>query len=664
MSRWRRAAGRVLFALLGGTAAVGLAELGFRARDDGTFPHLNCFVADGERAVRLEPLATERLRFGAADNPITDVRIGPEGYRGGGLPAPGDQEILVVGDSQVFGLGVQEDQTFAHVLELALRKEPGIGPSQPRIADPTFEPRLDVEPAAEPRGSWKTQSLPPAPAPSSVPVDVVNLGVPTYGPAEYGSVVEESLRTRHPKVVIYTLNLANDLFEASRRNVDRHAEVDGWAVRKENAPRFQLPFPFRRALLRRSHFVYALRSWWGNEAGSRPSEGTANDLLPVLEHGVETDEQARVALRADATAAGVALLAAQAKLDRTRDVLVSALAALDRCTDEGGRRFACGFARQATKAGAKSSFLDFDEINGEEEREVTITAEHLHRAALMFAYENDDARHIAELERDPALKKAADGFRTARAELSALRQTSFDPQPTVLTPELKRVAEACKARGIRLVVLLLPIDVVVSKEEWRKYGYDPAEQPDLSVADAFARSVEESARWLGAEVLDATPHLRAASPAAFLRGDLHMTPKGHDAVARALAELLRAEPELYRAKPMAEGVSSGIWIENEPALSSARMEACLPPGTSRPRGGGDEDCERTYSTCPELMACLAGNPAAPPLCRPGAVSFGDHARCVPRCAPGGDACGDGARCMAWRGVHGCVPKRMRLFDLR
>ena len=46
-----------------------------------------------------------------------------------------------------------------------------------------------------------------------------------------------------------------------------------------------------------------------------------------------------------------------------------------------------------------------------------------------------------------------------------------------------------------------------------------------------------AAERLGAEVLDLAPALASAQPGAFLDGDLHLTPKGHVAVAEALAHL-------------------------------------------------------------------------------------------------------------------------------
>ena len=60
-----------------------------------------------------------------------------DGFRGPAWPAPSPSDILVFGDSQVFGLGVEDDQTFSAVLQEQLH------------------------------------------------APVLNAGVPTYGPLEY-----------------------------------------------------------------------------------------------------------------------------------------------------------------------------------------------------------------------------------------------------------------------------------------------------------------------------------------------------------------------------------------------------------------------------------------------------------------------------------------------
>jgi hypothetical protein len=101
--------------LLGTAAGLALAEGAFRLRDHGAFPHLNVYVADAELGARLRPHAEERVGIG--NNPVSSVRINAEGYRGGDWPAPGGDEVLVVGDSMAFGLGVEEGEAFSARLE-------------------------------------------------------------------------------------------------------------------------------------------------------------------------------------------------------------------------------------------------------------------------------------------------------------------------------------------------------------------------------------------------------------------------------------------------------------------------------------------------------------------------------------------------------------------
>ena len=134
--RWALRAGMVVAGLFLGLV---VAELVFRYRDAGAFPHLNVYVADPELGVRLMPGATQKLAFGG--NPVTRIRINDDGFRGADLPAPSKDEVLVVGDSQVFGLGVEEDETFSAKLAAATKRT------------------------------------------------VVNARVPTYGPGEYAAMV-------------------------------------------------------------------------------------------------------------------------------------------------------------------------------------------------------------------------------------------------------------------------------------------------------------------------------------------------------------------------------------------------------------------------------------------------------------------------------------------
>ena len=164
---------RLAQALAGLLAGLLLVEGGFHLRDQGAFPHVQCYLPDPVLGLRLEPGATQKISF--SDNPVTSIRISSSGLRGDDLLPPADGEIIVVGDSQVFGLGVEEDQTFSA-----------------RLAELTGRP-------------------------------VINAGVPTYGPPEYAELARRLVEERSPHTVVFTVNMVNDLFEWDAPNIERHA---------------------------------------------------------------------------------------------------------------------------------------------------------------------------------------------------------------------------------------------------------------------------------------------------------------------------------------------------------------------------------------------------------------------------------------------------------
>jgi hypothetical protein len=201
---------RVLQVVLGLSLGLVLTELLFWLRDGGAFPHVNFYVPDAERGVRLEPNVSQRLQLG--NNPLTTAHTNSQGFRGAEWPQTTGDDVIVVGDSQVFGLGVEDDETFSARLGTELK------------------------------------------------APVLNAGVPTYGPREYLATAAELLKTRRAKHVVVVINASNDFFEVERPNLTRHAVWDGWAVRKETAPtEAPLAFPGRHWLMSRSHAVYALR---------------------------------------------------------------------------------------------------------------------------------------------------------------------------------------------------------------------------------------------------------------------------------------------------------------------------------------------------------------------------------------------------------------------
>jgi hypothetical protein len=483
---------------IGGVLAglcVGLvvAELAFRWRDHGAFPHLNVYKSDAELGVRLMPGTEENVSFDG--NPVTHVRINDAGYRGADWGAPAADEVLVVGDSQVFGLGVEEDETFSAKLAAALGRP------------------------------------------------VRNGGVPTYGPGEYRAVIAEQLAARHPKTVVVAINLVNDLFEIQHPNKDRHAVWDGWAVRKELAPTSTTSFPGRDFLYRRSHLFFALRKWRAQESdeGGLPSEGTWRDAVTTGQQLTAAHEKTKAEKSKHAQD-----LAAIEKALRDDDDKLDELTQNENLSDviyTGDTAHTFDPSQIDTWTGAKANPGDivFDNSGGEEARNVTATAEQIRQAAAARAKMRAKiqawaAKHKGKLA--DAIKATATSFSSDTAKLTDLdAQRIVDLLDPPLAPYIREVNQLVTAGGARLVVVVLPIDVQVSAEEWKKYGHAPMEMgPSRALGTEIAVWCTEH----GISALDATDTLAAAEPGAFLKGDIHMTPKGHAAVAAALAKVIAA----------------------------------------------------------------------------------------------------------------------------
>lgn len=486
-------------ALAGLALGLAIAEGAFWLRDGGAFPHLNVYTADPELGLRLEKGSSESISFGG--NPITSVRINSSGFRGEDWPAQGGNEIIVVGDSQAFGLGVNEGDTFSKTLETTLGGD----------------------------------------------TRVLNAGVPTWGPVEYNRILKELVPARKPKAIVYTVNFVNDAFEAERPNPERHALWDGWAVRKETAPTSITNFPGRHFLFGKSHAFFALRSFLhgaqGPERDDRgfASEGTWKDLIgmggeratqndfardEIERMGQLQESRARFAARkALAAELRVKLLAYNIlKLDgQTASVYSSSHA-------NPGDIVTPQWGEEGMPLGASVLY-----IQQAADMRRRFEAELKKRAAENAG--SDEAKQIesALSERDELEKKLIEVL----SEPVALARASY--------PLLKAVLEAksfVESMGVRFVLLALPIDVYVSADEWKKYGREPM---DISGLQVLINDLAEGTRELGASAVDATQALKEAEPGAFLLGDPHMSAKGHAAVAKALKQALDEPPP--RAKP-------------------------------------------------------------------------------------------------------------------
>lgn len=486
--------------LLGG---LGVAELIFDARDDGAFPHVNFYVADSELGARLEPGAEMRFQF--RDNPVTEIRINADGYRGDDWGAPTDDEILVVGDSQVFGLGVQYGEAFSAQLAEALKRP------------------------------------------------VRNAGVPTYGPPEMQQVVQELLETRHPTVVIYTVNMVNDLFEAERPNRERHGIWDGWAVRTETMPSEVADFPGRRWFMSRSHLVYAARRWLAEGDVLPPagfvSEGTFADLVETGEAVAGEHDEAGAAVETERADRATRLASIAEELEREEDRIGEAFWELGPGYDQQQRLL-------VSAAAAHPGDIVLEDYE-ESVRRINVTAAMIRRGARIRT------RMIQRLRKAPVRRREGESLERARTALPArdrlveerdtLRGQEFVEAhvPSVLTSRLEAVKALCDAAGAELVVLVLPLDVQVGDDEWDKYGL---EHIDMEPSLVLNQDVVESARRMGVRALDVTEAIRASSTPRFLDHDIHMTPSSHAAVAQALvAALEEPAPVVLPAAGLAEG---------------------------------------------------------------------------------------------------------------
>lgn len=481
---------RIGLGLAGIVVALVVAELVFRHRDDGAFPHVNFYKADAALGTRLEPHAEQQISFGG--NPVTRLRTNGAGYRGAEWPASTEDEIIVVGDSQVFGLGVEERETFSA-----------------RLADELRRP-------------------------------VINAGVPTYGPPEYRAVISELLAQRKARTVVLTLNLVNDTFELGRPNTERHAVWDGWAVRKENAPARVTEFPGRRWLFGQSHLVFALRRWLHDgdpTAGEGvPSEGTWRDLIAAG----QSITDAQLKLRAQQQAIVTERREAAVELKTADDTLEEAL--LELVPEQEY------FESQPAVLAGRASPGDIVSLNyAEESRAVVVTADLIRKGVAMRKKLRAElaaaiaAGSKAKPKNAGALAAALDKRSKAMETLLALKPHQLE---AVLEPPLagyvRDVATLCKSKGVRLVLAILPIDVQVSPTEWVKYGQVPT---DMTATHAFTAELVAAARAIDVTAFDATPALAAAEPGAFLNRDIHMTAKGHAAVAKGLAEAIASPPK-------------------------------------------------------------------------------------------------------------------------
>ena len=335
--------------------------------------------------------------------------------------------------------------------------------------------------------------------------------------------------------------MANDFFEWDRPNRERHAIWDGWAVRVESAPKSVFDFPGRRWFFSKSHLVYAFRRLWNRtsidelDRASLASEGTWADLVH-LGHSKEIKEaKLRVARsvaeerrKEEGNALKEKLLATEQKID-------SKILDRENLYDDQFRdlRYRAAHGNPGDVVGDNSA---------EEARGIGLTALIIRqgirmRNRLIAKYQAMSEAEIRELV------GSRESLKLARAALKNRPLPDIRIE-SVLRPRLEELRDIAQAANAEILVVALPLDVLVSKDEWLKYGQPPI---DMESTRSLLADLVRTAHELGMRALDATDALRAAEPNAFLDGDLHMTAKGQRALAINIAQVLREDRPI--AKP-------------------------------------------------------------------------------------------------------------------
>lgn len=200
------------------------------------------------------------------------IRINSEGLRGPELEPPAEQtaRILVIGDSFVFGVGVEDDETFTARLPQHLRH--GVGPAEG-----------------------------------------LNAGIPAFGVPDAESWLRRHGLALAPEVVVMAIFLGNDLADAAHVG-DEVVIVDGLLAPRESSRGLKV------WLHRHSHLYVALKGLL-EQPGFKPLRAklglgepwkvrTLREEFGVYSKSVETEMAAAVAAT-DEALAGLATLSAE-----------------------------------------------------------------------------------------------------------------------------------------------------------------------------------------------------------------------------------------------------------------------------------------------------------------------------------------------------------------
>ena len=101
-----------------------------------------------------------------------------------------------------------------------------------------------------------------------------------------------------------------------------------------------------------------------------------------------------------------------------------------------------------------------------------------------------------------------------------------------ITPFLLSTRRIAEANGATVIAVALPLDVMVSEAEWKKYGLPPR---DLSSLGVLLSDFIDDAAEQQIPAIDLRAYL-SGQEGVFLKDDPHLSPKGHEIFARAVAK--------------------------------------------------------------------------------------------------------------------------------
>jgi hypothetical protein len=161
-----------------------LVELGLQIKNQRAFPYIPMYETDSSLGYAMIPNRT--YRWLAFPHHVVSIQTNTEGFRGRDWPTIPQKSFfgantdaarpaldIMVGDSHVFGYGINEEDTLSEQLSNVLGKP------------------------------------------------VLNMGVNSYGPLEYNKLVRKNIRYLQPQIIWYVIDLDSDpqdvLFPPSQR---------------------------------------------------------------------------------------------------------------------------------------------------------------------------------------------------------------------------------------------------------------------------------------------------------------------------------------------------------------------------------------------------------------------------------------------------------------